>query len=71
MGSVDDKLADILPRLHGTAGEFAYGKMPRGTSNNIQPYWQNWTTADLQSSRGEKGVFASSCQKPGETVGDY
>ena len=69
----DQKLAEILPRLQGTAGEFVYSQL----SHRIRMDYRALTTelnnrfrvVETRKTFGAK--FSNRSQKPGETVEEY
>ncbi len=69
----EEKLAELLPRLHGAAGEFVYGQLSIGVRNNYRSLMAELDSRFrvIETTKTFKAVFGNRCQKPGETVEEY
>ena len=69
----DEKLAELLPKLQGKAGEFVYGQLSRDVRSDYKLLTEELEHRfhKVETTRTYAALFSNRTQKSGETVEEY
>ena len=71
--SEQQKLTELLPKLHGVAGEFVYGQLSRSQRSSYNTLVQEleYRFRKVETARTYGSRFSNRSQNPGESIEDY